>query len=272
MTDTGTPRRRRAPRGQGDRLRDEILAAADRLLRETGDQEAVSIRAVADAVGVTPPSIYLHFADKCDLMFAICQKHFAELDRTLREAAAGSRDPLESLRLRARAYVHFGIDHPEEYRILFLTRPAATPEGWSEARVKQSASFHHLVEAVQAALDAGAIRAANPVLVAFGLWAAVHGLTSLFVAKPGLFDPDHADRSDRSDREALIEHVLDVQLRGLGPPDQLVFNQIVLDKLDEPGKDLSDWLAQHGVGIRVERRGLGVEDHKAGAGLHGDLR
>jgi AcrR family transcriptional regulator len=208
--DTGTARRRRrAPRGQGEKLREEILAAAERLLRETGDQEAVSIRAVADAVGVTPPSIYLHFADKTDLIFAICEKHFAELDRTLLEAAAGSEDPLESLRLQGRAYVHFGIDYPEEYRILFMTRPAATPEGWNDARVKDSASFHHLVEAVQATLDAGVIRPANPVLVAFGLWAAMHGLTSLFVAKPGLFGPE---------REALIDHVLDVQIDGLVGP------------------------------------------------------
>jgi AcrR family transcriptional regulator len=211
--DTGTAqRRRRAPRGQGEKLRAEILCAAERLLRETGDQEAVSIRAVADAVGVTPPSIYLHFADKTDLIFAICERHFGQLDRTLQEAAAGSDDPLESLRLQGRAYVHFGIDHPEEYRILFMTRPAATPEGWSDARVKKGAAFHHLVEAVQATLDAGAIHPANAILVAFGLWAAMHGLTSLFVARPGLFG---------SEREALIDHVLAVQIAGLVAPTPL---------------------------------------------------
>ena len=162
--DTGTARRRRrAPRGQGEKLRAEILCAAERLLRETGDQEAV----------------------------------------------AGSDDPLESLRLQGRAYVHFGLDHPEEYRILFMTRPAASPEGWNEARVKEGAAFHHLVQAVQATLDAGAIRPANAILVAFGLWTAMHGLTSLFVAKPGLFG---------SEREALIDHVLDVQIAGLVTP------------------------------------------------------
>src|SRR5205807_237758 len=46
--------RRRARRGEGPRLREELLAATERLLAETGDEEAVSIRAIADAVGVTP--------------------------------------------------------------------------------------------------------------------------------------------------------------------------------------------------------------------------
>jgi len=50
-----SPRRHRARRGEGARLREEILAAGTRLLLETGDEEAVSIRAIAQAVGVTPP-------------------------------------------------------------------------------------------------------------------------------------------------------------------------------------------------------------------------
>ena len=86
MTPTARPPRARARRGDGERLRAEILAATERLLIQTGDQEAVSIRAIADAVGVTPPSIYLHFADKTELLFAVCEKHFEVLDRQLEDA------------------------------------------------------------------------------------------------------------------------------------------------------------------------------------------
>jgi AcrR family transcriptional regulator len=56
-------RRRRAPRGSGELLRDGILDAATELLLETGRAKAVSIRSVAQRAGVTPPSIYLHFED-----------------------------------------------------------------------------------------------------------------------------------------------------------------------------------------------------------------
>src|SRR5205823_414405 len=118
-----SPRRRRARRGEGDRLRDQIIEAVERLLVQTGDEEAVTIRAVADAVGVTPPSVYLHFADKDEMLFAVCERLFAELDRITQEAASGSEDPLESLVLRGRAYIRFGVEHPEQYRILFMGKP-----------------------------------------------------------------------------------------------------------------------------------------------------
>src|SRR3954462_12451882 len=108
---TPATRRARARRGEGERLRDEILAAAERLLIRTGDQEAVSIRAIAEAAGVTPPSIYLHFADKTQLLTAVCSARFAEFDRYLEEAASGVDDPLDALWARGRAYVRFGLDN-----------------------------------------------------------------------------------------------------------------------------------------------------------------
>src|SRR3978361_1444081 len=56
------PARRRSRRGHGDELRDEVLSAVNRLLDDWGSDEKLTMRAVAHAVGVTPGSIYLHFA------------------------------------------------------------------------------------------------------------------------------------------------------------------------------------------------------------------
>lgn len=206
--DRPPPHRRRARRGQGELLREEILEAAERLLLQTGDEEAVSIRAVAEAAGVTPPSIYLHFADKSELIFAVCEKHFVEFDRLLEEAGARSDDPVESLRLRGRAYIRFGMDNPGPYRILFMSKPAAVPEAWTPERLMQSASFVHLVEAVQRCLDAGALAPREPLLIASTLWASVHGITSLLITHEDFPWPD---------RDGLIEFVLNVLLQGLRP-------------------------------------------------------
>ena len=86
--------RTRARRGEGEQLRDDIVEAATTLLLSTGNEEAVTIRAVARAVGVTPPSIYLHFADKNALLMAVCRQTFEHLDEHIEAAVAGVDDPL----------------------------------------------------------------------------------------------------------------------------------------------------------------------------------
>ena len=196
MAKTATPRRSRARRGEGDKLREEILDAAERLLIQTGDEDAVSIRAVAEAVGVTPPSIYLHFSDKAELIFAVCEKHFAELDRVSQEAAAGIDDPVQALMMRGRAYIRFGLEHPEQYRILFMSKKSAIPDRFSDERMKDMAAFNHLIEAVTACVDKGVV-AGDPVMVGMTCWAAAHGITSLLITKPDFPWPNHDELIDQ---------------------------------------------------------------------------
>jgi len=199
--------RPRARKGEGERLREEILRATEELLIATGDQEAVSIRAIATAVGVTPPSIYLHFADKTELIFAVCTRHFQALDAAIEEAAATASDPVDELRVRGRAYVRFGLEHPEQYRILFMSKPSAKPDEWSAEQLADNAAFTHHLQAVQRAVDSGALASgADVALVAIGLWAVVHGIVSLLLAQPDFPWPDV---------DALVDHLLSTQARGL---------------------------------------------------------
>ncbi len=203
------PRRRRAPRGQGERLREEIIDATERLLIEKGDQDAVSIRAVADAVGVTPPSIYLHFADKNDLIFAVCERHFARFDAVLQEARDAHEDPVQSLLACGHAYVRFGLENPEQYRILFMTKPQQTPDSWTAEKVMGSAAFEHLVEAVAEAIEAiGVQPRPDPVFVSISLWSIAHGITSLLLTHPNFPWPD---------QEQLVGYVLRMPVEGLVP-------------------------------------------------------
>jgi AcrR family transcriptional regulator len=210
VTTTARPSgpRPRARRGDGERLRAEILAATERLLIQTGDQEAVSIRAIADAAGVTPPSIYLHFADKNELLAAVCELRFNDLDRCMEEAAARVSDPLEALWARGRAYVRFGLDNPEHYRILFMTRPVAGAAPSDLDRLPGLRAFGHLVEEVAHCIDAGALGPGDPFLIATNLWTGVHGITSLLIARPDFPWPD---------AEALVDHLVAVNTRGLAP-------------------------------------------------------
>ncbi|MDP9070096.1 MAG: TetR/AcrR family transcriptional regulator [Actinomycetota bacterium] len=211
MTGSGRTRRSRAPKGEGERLRDQILAATERLLLHTGDESAVSIRGIAEAVGVTAPSIYLHFADKEELLQAVCQRRFGELDARIEAEVRGIHDPVEALRRRAHAYIGFGVEHPEHYRILFMARHGLrhTPtRGELEESAADLGGFGHLISNVRACMEVGAFAPADPLLVATGLWTVVHGITSLRITMPHF-----AMVGD----DVLVDHVLEAVARGLAP-------------------------------------------------------
>lgn len=201
-------RRTRSPRGQGEALRAEILDAAEALLVETQSEEAVSIRAVAHRVGVTPPSIYRHFEDKASLMFAVCHRQFERLDVQLRTHLATERDPVEAVMACGRAYIRFGLEHPETYRIMFMGHWELTPEQYRDELHSHSGAFVTLVETVRAAADAGRLRPGVDVMTAsLSLWAHVHGLVSLRIAKPSFPWPDldeHIDLETRTIGAALF--------------------------------------------------------------------
>ena len=181
--------RRRARKGDGDLLREEILAAAEALLLETGSEEQVSIRAVARATGVTAPSIYRHFEDKTHLMFEVCARQFELLDQAIEAAVAGIDDPILAMQASGKAYVRFGIDHPEHYRIMFMGPAYTTPGQWSD--LLATGSFANLVAGIESAVDAGAIEpTGDSFTTALHVWANIHGLTSLLVARPTMPWPD----------------------------------------------------------------------------------
>jgi AcrR family transcriptional regulator len=184
----------RAPRGFGDRLRDEILDAATELLLATGHVRSVSIRAVAQRVGVTPPSIYLHFADKEALMDAVCAQYFEKLDVEMRRIAAEHTCPVEALRAQGLGYVRFATQTPELYRI-------ATMGEWRSGRkidaTLDSSAFQHLRATVQKLMDDGIYLPDDPTAAALEFWAAAHGVAAMLIAKPHLPFGDAEAFADR---------------------------------------------------------------------------
>jgi AcrR family transcriptional regulator len=199
--------RRRSPRGQGELLRAAILRAAGELLTETGREEDVSIRAVAERVGVTSPSIYLHFADKDALLDAVCLDAFIDFHEAMQRAAKSSDDPVEAIAAQGRAYLEFALSRPEHYRLMFMRRPDHDLEMPTEAEVAAVAGLSSVIDSVRLAQEQGAIDPADdPVRVALTLWAGVHGLAALLIAKP------HFPWGDADD---LIERVLQMSCHGV---------------------------------------------------------
>lgn len=204
------PVRRRARRGEGERTREEILAAAEALLARSGSSDAVSIRAVADAVGVTAPSIYRHFPDKAHLIFEVCSRRFEEMDReVVVPILAADHDPVEALVELARAYVRFGLDHPEHYRVMFMANADHSPELYAEEDVVEGGSLGTIVTVLQRAIDDGRIRpdAGDAVVLTYVLWTALHGVVSLAIGRPNLPGPSVDEQVEAMIR-ALLHGVL----------------------------------------------------------------
>jgi AcrR family transcriptional regulator len=201
--------RPRARRGEGDRLRDEILEATAELIAELGSADKVSTRAVAQRVGCSSPALYLHFPDKATLIYAVCEAQFEEMGTGIDEAMAGAGgDVLDRLRAGAHAYVDFALRHPVQYRIMMMDDTYGAMAEHTLADLAAQAGMTSIVATIQEAMDAGALAPDDPVLTAVTMWAAVHGIVSLRLAKPGLDLPPIHD---------LIDRCLDRNLDGLRP-------------------------------------------------------
>ena len=101
---------------------DAIVAAARRIL-ETDGLAAVTMRSVAEAVGVQGPSLYKRVPDRAALIRAVAEGVVADLAGTLARATE-TGDPHTDLRSVADAYRDFVHRNPNGYRLLFADLPA----------------------------------------------------------------------------------------------------------------------------------------------------
>ncbi len=184
------PARTRNPRGSGERLRQELVAAAGRLLDEGGDA-ALTLRAAARAVGAAPQSVYLHFAGREELLWAVLQERFAELEAVLQ--GSDGDGPVDRLRARCLAYCAFGTAHPRRYRLL-LDRPAPVTHDVPLDALPGAATYRLLEAAVRDALadDASAFLATTDLL------ATLHGAVMLRTGTPSFPWPPIEDVVDRA--------------------------------------------------------------------------
>ncbi|MFE4422739.1 TetR/AcrR family transcriptional regulator [Streptomyces sp. NPDC056817] len=175
------PTRTRNPRGEGGRLRDDIVAAATELLDESSDGSSVTLRSIARRAGVAAPSIYRHFPDQPSIMLAVVQQAFAMLEAELRSArdAAGS-DVRGRLLAICNAYLDFAHNHPGRYRTMFggVWMPDLSDSSVIEGDVSllSGPSLALLAGALDDCVRAGCATGNDPAADAVALWLGLHGL------------------------------------------------------------------------------------------------
>ncbi len=156
---------------------DEALAA----VREHG-ADHVSLRAIAQALDVSPSAAYNHFADKDALLVAVGQCGLAALDeRMARVLAAHPGDSDEAARARfaglGRAYIAFAVDEPNLFRLVFgpiCGEADKGPESWSGAYAK-------LVDALDDLERRGLLVPDARDGLDVTVWGATHGIASLII-------------------------------------------------------------------------------------------
>jgi AcrR family transcriptional regulator len=184
MVQTGERTRERSPQGEGARLRDELIAAAGRLLATDSDVDSLSLRAVAREAGVAAPSVYLHFASKEALLNAVVSAQFAALQRAIETEVASGDDPASRLLAGCLAYCRYAVEQPGPYQLLFNT-PRPDIKDPNFAGTSGAAAFQTLVDGVAASIAAGVARPGDPFRIATDIWAALHGTASLRRATRG---------------------------------------------------------------------------------------
>ncbi|MFG3615488.1 TetR/AcrR family transcriptional regulator [Nocardia sp. NPDC047654] len=194
MDPTAAPATRRKPnaRGQGERLRAEIIAAALRMLEELADDEALSLRAVARAVSIAATSVYLHFPDRDTLVLAAMRRCHEELVEAGDAAEAAAEDPAAGLRGRILAQVAWAEEHPGLYKVLHeskVHRRLGMP--FKEVLVARTNS------AVQRCMAEGLAPPDDPATVTLDLRTAVNGMLSQRINEPDLPWPPAAEQVDR---------------------------------------------------------------------------
>lgn len=112
---------RRGNRDDAAQMREQLLAAAMALFAE-GGVEAVSVRAIAARVGVSPMTPYRYFPSKADFLRGLWVDVLTDLDEHLRATVSVQIEPRARHRLLVDAFLGYWETHPAEFELVFQTQ------------------------------------------------------------------------------------------------------------------------------------------------------
>lgn len=190
-------------------LRQEILSAALEVFANEGYQQ-LSMRKLAERIEYSPTTIYLHFKDKAELFECVCEETFAQLADIFIQIVGASSDPLEALRKSCRAYVDFGLQHPDQYTVAFLldSGQRLAPDEVLEKFPKAMEAFYQLRSGVALCMETGELAEGDADLVSQVIWAGLHGITALLIVKPSF---------PWCDRDSVIDLMIQTMIKSMCP-------------------------------------------------------
>jgi AcrR family transcriptional regulator len=156
---------------------DKRLVTAASALLDSGGEEAVTLRAVGHAAGVSHNAPYKHFKNRDALLAAVATVDFTMLTNAFEGLRESSAKPTTKLTEALKVVIDFSYQHPARYRLLF-SDPAIAAQGGEleQAAFRAFGEFISIVGECQAARELPDI--SNTTLAGL-LFAAMHGLIAL---------------------------------------------------------------------------------------------
>ena len=189
-----------------EEFRREILAEARELFITEG-YEKFTMRKLAGKIDYSPPTIYLYFKNKDDLLLAICEEVAEQYFANLKLIRARYTDPLQTLRQALLYFIEFGFNNPHQYKVFFSMKPDlyGKKEEFMEKESMAKNSYLIFREIVQDCIDAGRLRAMDTDVMTQSLAVAVQGLVLMTIYRKSF---------PWADRNLLASALVDCLLRG----------------------------------------------------------
>lgn len=157
----------------------KITAAARELLHR-GGADAVTMRRVASAVGITPMAVYRHFQDSEALLNSLADAGFEELAARLANSAmpAGVEQQLMTI---LDVFLDFAIEKTRLFELMFLKRREGARQFPGDFRAGLSPTAKFAAEALEAGMEQGVFRRDDVWEITFETGALLQGLMMLYV-------------------------------------------------------------------------------------------
>lgn len=167
--------------------------------------DALSMRKIASATGVTATSIYLYFKNKDHLVHTIIEESVEELSSAIEKGASRVKGTVNEFEAIIRSYVEFAFDQPEKYQIIYMIKPDAMARYPKEKFRKARRGYTLLESVIQQGIDEGVMDLNQPMIIAYSIWAQLHGIIDVVL---------NQRLDSRIDRSAFIEESIEQIIRG----------------------------------------------------------
>lgn len=162
-------------------LRRQILDTTRKLLVAEGYQN-LSMRKIANTIGYSATSIYLHFENKDHLVHTLIEEGMDQLFNVLNYVQTHTADPLDRLKALCENYIAFGLDNPEYYEIMFQLHPARMERFPVDKFRRARRNLETFTNALKEGTEKGIFYVNDYALATHFIWSALHGAVSLMLA------------------------------------------------------------------------------------------